>query len=104
MNFQSQISITMNKLYFILFLFLGLVSCGSDDPEPEPEPETTSCGGELAITVDAISETYGTPLSATLVELNLSGGTELLVVWMNGNKSINLQVFIGEIDLDCFPT
>ncbi len=94
----------MNKLFFFLFLLFGLVSCGDDEQEPELGPETTNCNGDISITVDGMVETYENPFSATLVDLNLDAGSELLVVWINGGKSLSFQIVINESSLDCFPT
>ena len=96
----------ITKLYPFLFMLLLVVAgCGSDDKDPEQEePEMSDCGGDISIFVDGVSEEFGEPLSATLVNLNFESGSELLVVWAKNGYVLDFQIVITESDLACFPT
>lgn len=94
----------LNKLYpFLLLMLLITISCGGDDEEQE-EMENTECAGDISITLDGEAQTFGTPLSATFADVAFNTSTELLVAWMEGSRSINVQVVINGGSLDCMPT
>ena len=93
---------------YIIFLFLALVSfsCGDDNDTEEMEEmeETeTECESTVSASVDGTTISFGTPFSATLVNVYQGASTELLIFWSDNNRTMNLQAIFDEPDIACFP-